>query len=148
MERIYLQKMYPGIIVSETSDVDITDTGMPEFVENGCYAYRLYKRTVSMVDGEELLGKKRDYSGTVFLGGRVYSLDEVKREKPNERILISNMEINDWEYVVETRQGQFVNYYPEKGDKTAPCMVCDEGVRINVFSIEDVFSLGEDIFQI
>lgn len=148
MEKVFMQKFYPGITFPETCDIDITEGGLPEFVDNGCYAYRLFKRTMSGVDGEVLMGDKRDYSGVVFLGAKTYTLDDIKHEFPHEKILISNMECNGWNLVVKTRQGQFVNFYPERGDKIQSCMLCDEGLKINVFDIKDVLNLGEDVFII
>ena len=35
-----------------------------------------------------------------YLGGRVLTLDEVKAEMSDERILIQNMESNDWGRIV------------------------------------------------
>jgi len=39
-------------------------------------------------------------SGTYFLGGRVLTLNEVKKEMPGEEILISNMECNGYDRII------------------------------------------------
>ena len=52
---------------------------------------------------KDLDSKVTERSGTYYLGGKVMTVDDVKREMPNEKILISNMERNNiWKVVVNT----------------------------------------------
>lgn len=49
---------------------------------------------------DELDSKIVATSGRYYLGGRVMTLADVKKEMPTERILISNMESNQWEKLI------------------------------------------------
>lgn len=48
----------------------------------------------------DLDSKEIKRSGRYYLGGRVLTLEEVKRLMPNENVLISNMENNGWGRIV------------------------------------------------
>ncbi len=51
----------------------------------------------------ELDSKVVKESGMYYLGGKVWTLKELKaRQSPNDKILISNMECNELDKVVET----------------------------------------------
>lgn len=49
---------------------------------------------------KDLDSKVTHESGRYFLGGRILTVEDVKREMPTEKILISNMENNGWKRVV------------------------------------------------
>ena len=49
---------------------------------------------------KDLDSKETKRSGRYFLGGRIMTLDEVKKEMPDQTILITNMEINKFEKIV------------------------------------------------
>jgi hypothetical protein len=51
---------------------------------------------------DELDSKEIKRSGTYFLGGKVLTIKDIKKRKdPKDAILISNMECNHWNKVVE-----------------------------------------------
>ncbi len=65
---------------------------------------------------EELDSKVVRRSGRYYLGGIVLTLDEIKaRNGPEDAILISNMESNGWERVIENRNSWKVTQ-PLKAD--------------------------------
>ena len=105
----YVEFLYPGALVPESEVREVPNREASVEVPKGCFAYKFFERQeTESEDGEVLLGRPRNYSGTHYFG-KVMSLDDVKREMPNQRTLISNMEGNGWDRVVQTRRG---NYQP------------------------------------
>lgn len=105
MIELYAEFFFPGLIVSESSTRKIAsreDIGpWPDYA----YSMRTFAVTVADVDGERVTGKARDYSPTTWRG-RAMTLDDVKREMPNERILIENMQGNGWNRICRTATGR------------------------------------------
>jgi hypothetical protein len=67
---------------------------------------------------DELDSKEIKRSGTYFLGGKVLTLKDIKKRKdPKDRILISNMECNHWDKVVENCNSWKVVLPLHKNDK-------------------------------
>jgi hypothetical protein len=110
MNKYYVEFLYPGLIFGDTSSEEVQDED-PKKIEipERATGFRFYSQTESVTEDNEILrGKKKDYSGWYYKG-REMTLEDIKREIPNERILISNMEINKWNRVVKFDCGQ---YYP------------------------------------
>lgn len=103
MTEIYAEFMFPGSFFSESAKRKIPSRDAIGDWPEHAYCCRTYELTVSEVDGERVTGAPRDHSAWTFRGGRVLTLEDVKRELPNERILISNMEGNNWERVYQFR---------------------------------------------
>jgi len=108
MEKHYVEFMYPGALVTETSvqEVSARDPTKIEAPEN-CFGYRFFDRVEGEIDGEAVVGKPKNYSGVHYFG-TVKTLDDIKGEMPGS-ILQRNMEGNGWDKVVQTRMG---NYQP------------------------------------
>lgn len=102
--RYYAEFQYPGTFLSESSTRAVDDPQSIEWPERA-YSCRTFARTVMVIDGEELRGKARDYSPTTYRG-EVFDLERVKREHPDKRILIQNMQGNGYDRVVRTAFGQ------------------------------------------
>jgi len=99
----------PGTFVHETSEkaIDSWDvkkaTKMASSISEryGATPFAFYFITRERKD-DELDSKVVKTSGRYFLGGTVKTLAEVKAENnPNNRILISNMEGNHWDKIIE-----------------------------------------------
>ena len=70
-----------------------------------------------------------------YLGGTIYSLEEVKEKFPKEKILISNMEINNWDHVIENKNS-YTAWLPfEEGDILLD--MNDWGLEDELFEIDD-----------
>ena len=108
MLKHFVEFLYPGIIVCETSTKEIAER-KPELitVPEGAFAYRFYDQVHTIVDGELLKGEAKNFSGYTYFG-KAYSLEEVKRLFPESRTLISNMECNGYAKVVRTRAGNWM----------------------------------------
>ena len=120
MTKHYIEFYFQGTIFAETSVKEIKDRNEHITPPKGCYGYSFFDREEVSVNGEMLFGKPKNQSGTTFFGEK-YSLDEVKKQFPQEKILISNLESNDYKYVVKTIRGNWVFF--NKGDKVKS-LVC------------------------
>lgn len=105
----YVKFLYPGTFFNEES-LEVRTTDDPNAIEipKGAYAFCFLERTEVEQDGEKLLGSfERDDRTFYVPGGRVLTLAEIKAGaiEGDCDILISNMEINGWDRVIETNRG-------------------------------------------
>ncbi|MFA5382740.1 MAG: hypothetical protein WC356_06215 [Candidatus Micrarchaeia archaeon] len=114
--RHYVEFFEPGSFfpekeIREVKERDPTKIKVPFTV----YGFRFFDRKeIVDEDGEYLFGSPKNYS-KMFYFGRTMTLEQVKAEVPNEKILIMNMELNNWKLVVKTRMGNFQPF--NKGDQ-------------------------------
>ena len=111
MLKHYVEYLYPGIFLSESSVSEISerDVSMVSIPDN-CFGFRFFDRTETVVDGEILTGHRKNISGWYYKGEKM-TLEQVKATFGNDhnyRILISNMEGNGVGAVVKTKFGQFM----------------------------------------
>jgi hypothetical protein len=99
----------PGTLVSEQTTREILSWDVEEAKKmardikerHGATPYGFHFITRARSD-DELDSRVVGRSGTYFLGGTVKTLGEIKAEcDPENNILISNMEINGWDRVIE-----------------------------------------------
>lgn len=117
MQQHYVVFYHEGIIVadqySEPIDSWDVDTALKIWRSKTlgskpfCFKFITKART-----DEELDSKVVQESSMYFLGGRVLDLQQVKREMPTEHILISNMEGNNWNKVIDTPRHR-IQVFPE-----------------------------------
>lgn len=113
MLKHFVKFSYPGIIVGHSHE-EIAER-KPELVTvpKEAFAYRFYDQEQTIVNGELIGGECKNYSRFTYFG-KVYTLEKVKMLFPHLTILISNMECNGLNKVVQTRGG---NWFPlEEGD--------------------------------
>ncbi|MCI8655787.1 MAG: hypothetical protein HFJ48_08055 [Clostridia bacterium] len=111
MLKHFVEYLYPGVFVSETSVEEIAerDTKKVTF-SDGCFGFRFFDKSVTVVDGETLTGERKNISNWYYQGEKM-TLAEVKEKHGDDRdyhILISNMENNGYNAVVKTKFGQFI----------------------------------------
>ena len=112
VRRTYVEFVYPGIIVSETSvkEVESRDTSEVK-VPDGAFGFRFFDVLIAKVecDGKtvELRSDRLNQSPMHYYGGRILTREEVEREVPDNRILLDNMDGNGWNRVIKTRMGNF-----------------------------------------
>lgn len=107
MLKHYVEFLYPGIFTSESSSkqVEKRDSNLIEIPE-GSFGFRFYDiEEFTTESGKILKGEIENYSGWYYKGQKM-SLEDVKIQMPEKEILISNMEINGWDYIVFTKYGQ------------------------------------------
>lgn len=104
MTKHYVEYIYAGSFVSETSTEEIKSRDQEITLPKGAYAYQIFDREEVEQGGEMLKGAPKNY-GPRHIKGEVYDLERVKREVPDSRILVRNMECNGWPNVIKCRQG-------------------------------------------
>lgn len=113
MLKYYMETMYPGVFLGESSIVEVNDIHVENVkLPERAIGFRFFSKTIAQLDGEELCSPPKNYSGWYYKGEE-FTLDRVKREKPNETILISNMECNHWDRIVMFPNGQCYNLNDE-----------------------------------
>jgi len=110
MLKHYVEYLYPGIIVSETSVNEIPERDVSKVdIPANCFGFRFFDRTVTVMDGETLTGDMKNVSGWHYQGEKM-TLEQVKATYGNDgehNILISNMENYGYAAIVKTKFGQF-----------------------------------------
>ena len=130
MEKVtksYVEKIYRGLLFSEPSVKEVTERDPMKIQNDGSMqGFRFYDKEF-VIDGEKTYdGKTSNYSNWIYFGKRM-SLAQIKElygNNPDYRILISNMENNNYEYICHTQAGSFLPM--ENGD-----MTFDEYISIN-----------------
>lgn len=102
----------PGTFVPETRSSDIDEPSVNKAIKIAmgtkerygavpfCFLFMLHARKHGELDSKEVWTSPRHY-----LGGKVMTLADVKREMPNEHRLIQNMEGNGFKAVHQTTKG-------------------------------------------
>lgn len=105
MIKCYVEKIYPGIIVSESSTEECPDRNPDSVVvDERMDGFRFFDREVTDGETGELFGKRHNESPWYYFG-TVKTLEEIAVEQPDS-VLHRNMVNNGYDRVVETRHGQ------------------------------------------
>lgn len=111
MLRHYVEYLYPGLIVNESSVKEIAERDEKKVeVTDNCFGFRFFDRTVTIIDGETLTGERKNVSGWYYKGEKL-TLDQLKKSFDNDknyRRVISNMECNGYAAVLKNKFGQFI----------------------------------------
>ena len=115
MLRHYVEIFYPGSLFqrSEVKEIEERNPALVD-VPDDAFGYRFFDRTEVMSDGKVATGEKENISGMTYFG-TAYTLEEIKAKFPQDKTLISNMELYKWKYLVKTRCGNW--QVLEKGDQ-------------------------------
>lgn len=125
IKKHFVEFLSPGTLFSEVTSKEIEKWDVPTAIEMAKgiterygakpYGFRFLTRARGVTD---LDSKVTETSPIYYLGGRIMTLDEVKKEMPGEKILISNMECNDikrvivndnsWRFTAELRDSDIV----------------------------------------
>jgi hypothetical protein len=113
MIKDYVRFFYPGIFFSEDSSRELEANEPPIKFPEDSFAYVLYSKEVVKGEHGDLHGPEFDRSGMNYNGGQVYSIDELEKAFPTEKILISNCRGNGG-FVIKTRLGNWQIFDPAK----------------------------------
>lgn len=107
MIKHYIEYLHPGIILSDSSEKQIShrDPQKIKFVD--FFGFRFFDREEKQIDGEVLSGKRKNYSGWYYQGEKYDKTDVMKKVKDNS-ILLRNMENNGYNFVLKTKYNQFI----------------------------------------
>jgi hypothetical protein len=110
----WVEFIYPGIFVSETSERPIED-GQPVVLPDGAFGFRRFTQKVYEArreDGKVLVDRERSAPGPWTYYGTTQTLADVRllaEANPDRyRILLTNMVNNKRDRVVRTRFGQAI----------------------------------------
>lgn len=99
----------PGTFVAETTEKPIDSWNIDKAVEMSREVKQRYDAipygfcfTTRERKYDELDSKEIKRSGTYFLGGKILTIEDLRaRNDPKDKILISNMECNHWNRIIE-----------------------------------------------
>lgn len=108
MRKRFVTFYSPGTFVSEETtkhidkwDIDKAVEMSQEITERHAAKPYGFRFTTRERADDELDSKVREKSNMYYLGGDVFTLEEIKaKNDPSDRILISNMECNHWDKIV------------------------------------------------
>jgi hypothetical protein len=107
--QLYIEYLIAGGFFSESSVSEVADKSTPEKFPYGCFAFRFFEKTkVKTGDGETLYGSQKNLTGWHFLPGEVLTLEDAKTKYPDKKMVIQNMENNNYSRVIKTMFGQFI----------------------------------------
>jgi hypothetical protein len=106
--KTYVTFFYRGLFVDDTSSRP-ADSRDPHRVDvpDGAFAFQFFDRVEGEADGVPVRSGALDRSPMYYVGAKVHTLDEVRATVPDSRILVSNMEGNGWDRVIQTRAGNW-----------------------------------------
>jgi hypothetical protein len=110
----YIAFFYEGETWREPMVQPVEDRNDPTTIPPGALAYRFFElKNNAKIPPEEITteviqGMGINESGRTFVDGKVLSEEMVKTSVPNSRMLLSNMQVNGWNYLVEARQGSYI----------------------------------------
>ena len=115
MLKHYVEIFYPSSPFYKSEVKEIEERN-PELIDipDDAFGYRFFDSTEVITDGKMSTGEKKNISCMTYFG-TAYTLDEIKEKFPQEKTLISNMELYKWKYLVKTRCGNWK--VMEKGDQ-------------------------------
>lgn len=102
----YVEYLMPGTFFAESetekvSSRDITKLKIPK----NAFGFQFFDVTSTVIDGEKLHGKPKNYSKRYLLAEEVLDKEGVKKKIKNNETLLSNMHYNDYKVVAQTRHG-------------------------------------------
>jgi hypothetical protein len=114
MDVTYIEFLYPGLFLAETSSRPVPSRELPEAIPGRATGYRFFTRQEATVNGEKLVGQPKDHSPFTYFG-KEFSAEQVQALEGSEfRVLRDNVRINGWKRVVQTAYGQ---WYPLADDE-------------------------------
>ena len=106
MKQTFIEYLYPGIIMCDTSTTEVANRDIPKDIPEPCIAFRFFDKTIVKIEEETLKGKANNFSGWHYLNSKEYSLSEMETEHPGLITVISNMKTNKSNRAVVTNWGQ------------------------------------------
>lgn len=112
----YVEYIYPGAFFSESGVQKVTDRDISKLdIPDGAFAFKFFD--IIFTKTEDDVAMQSDHlniSGKHYIGGKLYTVDEVKRDFPDSRTLISNLVGNGHTGAIHCRTG---NWQPfDEGD--------------------------------
>jgi len=103
----FIEYFFPGALFADSAMVDVPSRDVAEAKANApahAYAFRFITRGRHE---NELDSRVIDRSGMHYIGGTIYTVDDVKALPGKNDILLANMQCNGWDKVIRTPLGNF-----------------------------------------
>jgi hypothetical protein len=104
--KTYMEILYPGSFVAETSTKPVKSRTVPKTRPEGAFAVRFFDQSEVEKDGEILTGKQKNFS-PFYYWGEEFTCAEIKKKFPTETILYSNVHGNGYKRAVRTVVGNW-----------------------------------------
>ncbi len=106
----YVEYYFPGTLFAETSVDEIPDREVANIrFPPSAYSFRIFDRKITFENEVKMESDRLNISPLYFIGGKKMTLADVKKEMPDKKILISNME-GSFPVIVKTRFNQCVRF--------------------------------------
>lgn len=110
--KTYVEFFYPGVMFDETSLEEVTSRDVDRVkVPQGAFGFLFFDLMSTEEGGVKMESDRLNISPMYYYGGRIMTLDEVRREVPSAHTLIGNMEGNDYNRVIRCRTGNFKPFH-------------------------------------
>ena len=114
MLKHYVEFIFSGNFSNESIIKEIAERNLKLItVPERAVAFRFFDRSEIVVDGETLVGYRKNISPLTYFGTD-YTLEEVKKYFPERTLLVTFMKFYEWNKVVKTCEGNW--YLLEEGD--------------------------------
>ncbi|HEY7535322.1 MAG TPA: hypothetical protein VH878_05195 [Thermodesulfobacteriota bacterium] len=115
VRKTYVEYLVQGGITNENIVEEVPDREFKNLlVPEKAYGFRFFDMIIAHLDIDEatieLRSKRINESHFYYYGGRVWTLEEVTNDLPNNDKLLLYMNINGWDKVIQTRTGQFLEF--------------------------------------
>lgn len=117
----YVRVFYPGVLFAEDDTFKVGRRSPQRIARKykNCFSFYFFDRIEkpTKVGGQKkvVTTSELNKSPHYFPNGELFTVEKLKKLTGDYKILISNMEINNWPVVVKTRCGNFQPF--EKKDK-------------------------------
>ena len=132
----YVEYLYPGLIVSETSSKEVEHNDpMKVNIEGRAIGFRFYEKDFINASGEQFEGKVKNRTNWFYIGKRLTFSEVQSRfgKMPKYETLIRNMECNGIPSVCMTEYGNFMPM--EDGDMTLEEYIMEHSKEANALKM-------------
>ena len=110
VRKTYIEFLYPGSFFRESSTQEVKTRDVSKVkVPKNAFGFKFFDILSVVVDADgkqvELTSERINVSPMHYYGGKVYTVAELKREFPNDRTFISNVEGNGYKKAIHCRTG-------------------------------------------
>jgi hypothetical protein len=112
VRRTYVEFLYPGMLFGESSTQEVNTRDLSKVkVPKNTFGFKFFDILSVVVDADgkkvPLTSERTNVSPVHYYGGKIYTVAELKREFPNDDILIGNIEGNGYKKAIRCRTGDW-----------------------------------------
>ena len=112
VRKTYIEFLYPGSFFNESSTQKVKTRDVSKVkVPKNAFGFKFFDILSVVVDTDgkkvQLTSEQTNVSPMYYYGGKLYTVAELKREFPNNYILVSNIEGNGYKKAILCRTGNW-----------------------------------------